>query len=292
MSTVSTRPPGLLRGWRLTTYLETPRAGRTLSPGSPLLRVGCYTRNSHNRNTFFTRAKQSRPPRRGGSGAKPARTRAAATPRPAAERGERGPQRARVAVRDLEREAGPVGRRAHSSPSAPPLATVPGCACISTVSVAPSPPTSSGCARIAAATRSPPSSDSSRAKAAAARSSGIAKATTPQPSMPVAISSRVELRRCRDFVEQQLLQRVVWRAGSPRPASRARGRRRACPACLPEQLCVDRLRRAALLDAAVELVLAAAGRGRAACRTASTCSGRAVVRGGGDRELLVGRAPA
>src|SRR5881227_2530089 len=59
MSTVSTRPPGLLRGWRLTTYLETPRAGRTLSPGSPSCGSGCYTR-IHKFGTLFSHQRNDR----------------------------------------------------------------------------------------------------------------------------------------------------------------------------------------------------------------------------------------
>src|SRR4051812_3208026 len=49
---------------------------------------------------------------------------------------------------------------------------------------------------------------------------------------------------------------------------------------------VDRLRRTALLDAAVELALAAAGRGQQLPHRLDVTR-RAVVRGGGDRELLL-----
>src|SRR3954468_16014296 len=100
MSTVSTRPPGLLRGWRLTTYLETTRAGLSLSPGSPLLRVGCYT-GIHRIGTFFSQQRNNR-----GRLAVAIRQRNVLEvgQRHAEHRGqhgERGPQRARVAVRDL-----------------------------------------------------------------------------------------------------------------------------------------------------------------------------------------------
>src|SRR4051794_22335534 len=105
MSTVSTRPPGLLRGWRLTTYLETPRAGRTLSPGSPSCGSGCYTR-IHNFGTLFSHQRNDR----GG-------LTVPVLERHLLERGHRNPefrgehrdgrpQRPGVAVGHLERQAG------------------------------------------------------------------------------------------------------------------------------------------------------------------------------------------
>jgi hypothetical protein len=53
----------------------------------------------------------------------------------------------------------------------------------------PAPPTRRGFARIAAATRGPASTCSRPENMNATRSSGSEKQTTPQPSMPVAISS-------------------------------------------------------------------------------------------------------
>ena len=174
---------------------------------------------------------------------------------------------------------------AQSSPSAPPLATVPGCDCISTVSVAPSPPTRTGCARIAFAIRSPPSSDSSRAKARAARSSGTAKATTPQPSMPVPISAGSSSVAAATSWSSSCLERVLGVAVAlDRPAVRAAGREHA--GVLARAVVVDRLLRAALLPPAVELVLAAAGRGQQLAHGLDVPR-RAVVRGGRDRELLL-----
>src|SRR5262249_33307438 len=64
----------------------------------------------------------------------------------------------------------PSGERAQSSPSAPPFAIHPGSARISSVSAEPSPPTSSGRARIASAIRG-----GVRAKTSAMRESGMAK---------------------------------------------------------------------------------------------------------------------
>ena len=101
---------------------------------------------------------------------------------------ERRTQRARIAVLGLDGVAVPSGATAHSSPSAPPFAAQPGCRRMRTVSSEPSPPTSSGCARIAARIRSAPSRVAEAGERRAIRSSESANVRTPQPSTAVGIS--------------------------------------------------------------------------------------------------------
>src|SRR5205814_10036737 len=86
----------------------------------------------------------------------------------------------------LSANPAPSGVIPQSRPSAPPFASQPGAARIRFVSSEPSPPISSGCARIVAAIRSPPSSSTRRENADAIRSSERPKVTTPQPSVAVA----------------------------------------------------------------------------------------------------------
>jgi len=95
---------------------------------------------------------------------------------------ERKPLRALASVPALERDSDASRVTRQSNPSAPPFATRPGNACISSVSMAAAPPISSGWARIASATRRPPSSRSRRVKAPAMRSRSRPKVGTPQPS--------------------------------------------------------------------------------------------------------------
>ena len=83
----------------------------------------------------------------------------------------------------------------------------------------------------------PPSSSPSLENACAIRSSDKANVRMPHPSTPIGIDSRIDLRRCRDLRRASPAGRGARQAGSPRSASRARGRARACPACFPEQLC-------------------------------------------------------
>ena len=102
--------------------------------------------------------------------------------------------------------------------------------------------------------------------------------------MPGPDLGRIELGGRRYFLEQELLERVLGVAVAlDRPAVGAAGGEHA--GVLARAVVVDRLLRAALLPAAVELVLAAAGRGQQLAYGLDMPR-RAVMRGGRDRELL------
>ena len=212
------------------------------------------------RNIFFTGSRRCRPALRASSGAD-----LGEIGQFEAERGPEGRERGRSARQlpsaTLTATPIPAGEAAHIKPSAPAFASHSGWARISSVSVAPSPPISTGMARIAAAMRAPPSSRSSLENAEAARSSVRPKQTTPQPSRPVATSLVSRLGRRSDLVEQRELKRVV---GPPvaldRPAVGAADGDHA--RVLAGAVVEDRLGRAAVLEPAVELVLASTRRGQ------------------------------
>ena len=95
----------------------------------------------------------------------------------------------------------------------------------------------------------------------AARSSGIAKVTTPQPSMPVPTSAGSSSAAAATSSSRSCCSGWLRAAVAlDRPAVRAADGEH--PGVLAGAVVVDLLRRAAVLDAAVELVLAAAGRGQ------------------------------
>src|SRR4029078_11695686 len=124
----------------LTTYLETPRAGHTSPPAHPCCGSD-VTRQFTNSEHFFHRSATVAAGSPWRFGSETSSKSGSGVPRPAASAASAG-----LSARELPSatlSARPVPRPpAQSSPSAPPLATVPGCDCISTVSVAPSPPTS------------------------------------------------------------------------------------------------------------------------------------------------------
>src|SRR4029078_11727148 len=133
----------------LTTYLETPRAGHTSPPAHPCCGSD-VTRQFTNSEHFFHRSATVAAGSPWRFGSETSSKSGSGVPRPAASAASAG-----LSARELPSatlSARPVPRPpAQSSPSAPPLATVPGCDCISTASVAPSPPTSSGGGRLLAA---------------------------------------------------------------------------------------------------------------------------------------------
>ena len=132
-------------------------------------------------------------------------------------------------------------RPAQRSPSAPPFATQPSPSRMSSVSAAPSPRISSGCARIASAARAPPASASSREKAWAMRSSVEREGHD---------AAAVDRGRHRPRTRPRRRPRPRRASPAGTGASRADSRRVGQPrsrqrssiaACFPEQLCSSRV---------------------------------------------------
>ena len=179
----------------------------------------------------------------------------------------------------------PSGPAAHRRPSAPPFANQPGAARMRWRSAPSGPPTSSGCARIAVAMRLPSGSDSTRAYACAMRWSGSAKVTTPHPSVPVGSPAGSRLGRLAVRVRARALHGVVGQAVAlDRPALRPAEGEHA--GVLARAVVEDLLRRAALLEAELEVVLVGGRGGEERPHGRDLVLGRA-VRGAGDREQAV-----
>ena len=155
---------------------------------------------------------------------------------------------------DFSAKPVPSGAIPQSRPSAPPFATQPGRSDMRSVSSEPSPPTSSGRARMAASTRSAPSISGKPANAAAMRSSVIPKVTTPQPSTAVGTSSAASPATAATSAMQLAAAADGRRGGSPPSPSRARGRQRGSPRA-SRSSCDGSRPAAALLLAALEVVL-------------------------------------
>ena len=157
------------------------------------------------------------------------------------QRGKCRTQCPRRALLDLERETVSPSKADAQSPSAPPLAIVPGSACIVSVSVRqPSSPTMTGCSRIGSHPRAPPVRVTDRrppeARAVSVqrnRRSRRRRRRCPSdrgrreaPSSRQSAHLRCDLR----------LERVLGGAVAlPRPAVGA-ARTASMPTCLPEQL--------------------------------------------------------
>src|SRR3954453_14676276 len=251
MSTVSTRPPGLLRGWRLTTYLETPRAGRTLSPGSPSCGSGCYTR-IHNFGTLFSHQRNGR-----GRLAVPIREhhlleRGQRQAELSGDRGERGRERPPIAVGRLEGQTGAVATGAEQ----PVGAALGDHARVALHQDGVGRALAAHEDRVRVHRRGDPVAaverleprERARGTLEWDREGDDAAAVDPGAAL-----AGFELGRRRDLAEQELLQRMIRvPVALDRPAVRAAGGEH--PRVLAGAVVVDRLGRAVVLDAAVQLV--------------------------------------
>src|SRR5919108_1532896 len=185
MSTVSTLPPAVFAAW----LDDLPRHDESRFPLRPahLARVDVTHDLEESKQFLNSWSQAAGSPRVFVSGTSPKPS--SSTPSRAENAPMAGGSPPPLPSAALSAKPIPSAEAAQNRPSAPRFAIQPGSARISSVSDAPSPPTSSGRPRIAAAIAAPPSSCSNRDQAYAARSSGRPKQTTPQPSGPVSTSA-------------------------------------------------------------------------------------------------------